>query len=142
MNAVLLDTGVIVACLDRSEQYHEICVAAVSDTRVPLVTCEAVITESCYLLRNLRGAADAVLANVAAGIFQTPFSLAQSAERVRDVLRKYHDTGIDLADACLVFLAAELRSGDILTLDRDFEHYRWGKNNPFRMLVPLRGKQS
>lgn len=28
MKAVLLDTGVIVACLDRSEEFHEQCVAA------------------------------------------------------------------------------------------------------------------
>lgn len=140
MSAVLLDTGVIVACLDRSERYHEVCASAVSDTTLPLVTCEAVIAESCYLLRRVRGAAEAVLANVGRGIFQIPVSLTQSAERVREILRKYRDVEADLADACLIHLATELRIADILTLDRDFEHYRWGKNNIFRMIVPLRGK--
>jgi|SRR5579864_116306 len=141
MSAVLLDTGVTVACLDRSEQYHEVCASALSHTTLPLVTCEAVIAESCcYLLRKLHGAAEAVLANVASGMFQIPVSLTQSAERVREILRKYRDMDADLADACLIHLATELGVADILTLDRDFEHYRWGKNNPFTMIVPLRGK--
>jgi len=47
MKPVLLDTGVIVALLDRSEQYHAACVEAVTDNLAPLVTCEAVIAEAC-----------------------------------------------------------------------------------------------
>jgi predicted nucleic acid-binding protein len=103
LSAVLLDTGVIVASLDRSERFHARCADAIADTTSALVTCEAVIAESCYLLRNLNGAAEAVVANVAAGIFQVPFSLTRSAELVRDVLRKYSDSSIDLADVCLIF---------------------------------------
>ena len=95
------------------------------------------IAESCYLLRHLQGAAEAVVANVAAGLFQVPFSLKDSPQTIGDILRKYRDGGIDFADACLIQLATDLRSADILTLDRDFEHYRWGRNNVFRMLIPL-----
>jgi predicted nucleic acid-binding protein len=43
----------------------------------------------------------------------------------------------DLADACLIRLADEFGTGDILTLDRDFAIYRWGKNKLFRMLPSL-----
>jgi len=139
LSAVLLDTGVIVASLDRSERFHKRCADAIADTTSVLVTCEAVVTESCYLLRNVKGAAEAVVANVAAGIFQIPFSLTRSAEQVGDLLRKYSDSGIDFADACLIQLATDFHIPDILTLDRDFEHYRWGRNKAFRMLVPLDG---
>lgn len=138
MNAVLLDTGVIVASLDRSERYHQVCVEAIKQTTLPLVTCEPVIAESCYLMRNLRGAAEAVMANVGAGIFQLPFSLKQSAQEVGRILRKYRDSNIDVADACLIQLAEDLRIADILSLDSDFEHYRWGRNNTFRMLIKVR----
>jgi predicted nucleic acid-binding protein len=100
----------------------------------PLITCEAVITESCYLLRNLAGAPEAVIENVAAGIFQVPFQLSQEAAGVKQVLRKYRDRKIDLADACLIHLADQFGTADILTLDQDFAIYRWGKNKPFRML--------
>lgn len=140
MNAVLIDTSAIVASLDRSERFHQICTQVIAETPPPLITCEAVIAESCHLVRHLKGAAEAVMANVAAGIFQVPFSLVQSAEYVAHLMRKYADNGIDLADACLIHLASELRVPGILTLDRDFEHYRWGKNNPFRMLIPLDGR--
>jgi predicted nucleic acid-binding protein len=47
MKPVLVDTGVIVALLDRSEQSHARCVAAMEELERPLVTCEAVIAESC-----------------------------------------------------------------------------------------------
>jgi len=138
LKPVLLDTGVIVALLDRSERFHETCVECLQDLAAPLVTCEAVIAESCYLLRHVRGAADAILENVETGIFQIPIHLSQSATRVRHIFRKYKDREVDLADACLVYLAEQLGVGDILTLDRDFEVYRWGANKHFRFLIPPR----
>jgi len=45
---------------------------------------------------------------------------------------------VDLAGACLIHLAGEFSTGEILTLDRDFEVYRWGRNKRFELLVPLR----
>ena len=134
MKPVLLDTGVIVALLDRSERLHRACAGAVRELQAPLITCEAVIAESCYLLRDLSGASEAVIENVAAGIFQIPFQLSRESAGVKHVLRKYRDRKIDLADACLIRLADEFGTADILTLDRDFLIYRWGKNKPFRML--------
>jgi predicted nucleic acid-binding protein len=131
---VLLDTGVIVALLDRSEEFHEVCAEAVRSLEAPVVTCEAVIAESCYLLRNLPGAPEAVIENVAAGIFQVPFQLSREAVGVKQLLRKYRDRNIDLADACLIRLADEFETADILSLDKDFQIYRWGKNKPFRLL--------
>jgi uncharacterized protein len=130
----LLDTGVIVALLDRGEKFHQSCAEAVHTLEAPLVTCEAVITESCYLLRNLPGAPEAVIDNVAAGIFQVPFQLSRESLEVKQILRKYRDRKIDLADACLIRLADEYETADILTLDKDFTFYRWGKNKPFRPL--------
>ena len=133
---VLLDTGCIVALLDRSELAHERCVQAISEVSSPLVTCEAVIAESCYLLRRLSGAPDAVIENVECGLFAIPFRLDAAAAAVRDLMKKYADLPIDFADACLIHLATELGTGRILTLDTDFDVYRWGRNRPFDNLVP------
>ena len=44
---------------------------------------------------------------------------------------------MDFADACVVQLADELSCGDILTLDRDFLVYRWGRNRRFRSMLSL-----
>jgi len=134
---VLVDTGVIVALLDRSETRHARCVSVLEGLERPLVTCEAVIAESCYLLRGLRGAAETILENVELGVFQIPFQLSRSAAPVRSIMRKYRDLPTDFADACLIHLADELDTGDILTLDRDFESYRWRRNRPFNLLVAL-----
>ena len=134
MKPVLLDASFIVALLDRSESLHKTCARTIREVQAPLVTCEAVITESCYLLRNLSGASEAVIENVAAGIFQVPFQLSRETAAVKQLLRKYKDRKIDLADACLIRLADQFGTADILTLDRDFAIYRWGKNKPFRVL--------
>lgn len=135
MKPVLLDTGVIVALLDRSERHHARCVEVVSGLAAPLITCEAVIAESCYLLRRAPGAAEAVIENVARGIIQIPFQLVRHAVEVKRILRRYRAQSIDLADACLIHLAGELRTGEILTLDSDFAVYRWGAGKPFHLLI-------
>jgi predicted nucleic acid-binding protein len=133
----LLDTGVIVALLDRSEKHHALSVSVMEGFERPLVTCEAVIAESCYLLRGLPGAPETVLQNVERGVFQIPFQLSRSAAPVRSIMRKYRDLPVDFADACLIYLAEELNTGDILTLDGDFQVYRWRRNRPFNLLVTL-----
>ena len=134
MKPVLLDTGVIVALLDRSERQHEACARLIKTIESPLITCEAVITESCYLLRKLPGAPAAVIENVAAGIFQVAFQISTDTEGLKQRLRKYEEREIDLADACLIRMADQFGIGNILTLDEDFEIYRWGKNKAFRIM--------
>ena len=135
MKPVLVDTGCIVALLDRSERNHRRCVETVAEIDTPLVTCEAVIAEACYLLRSIRGAADAVLANVEHGAFEIPFRLDRSATAIRALLRRYASVPMDLADACLVHMAEELDTGRILTLDDDFAIYRWRRSRVFERLL-------
>lgn len=137
MNSILLDTGVIVALLDRSERYHLQCVEVLSDLTGSLVTCEASVAEACYLLRDLRGAPEAVISNVGNGVFQIPVRLVDQAANVEKLMKKYRDVPMDLADACLVDLADRLETGRILTLDRDFEVYRWRVRRKFELLVAL-----
>ena len=137
MTPALLDTGCIVALLDRSEQHHRHCAAVVAGLTAPLLTCEAVIAEACYLLRGVAGAAEAVLQNVGRGVFLLPYHLRENAASVIKLLKKYADVPMDFADACLVDMATVYRTGRILTLDRDFLVYRWGRNRPFDLLLEI-----
>lgn len=137
MKPVLLDSGVIVALLDRSERRHADCVEALEAVHGPLVTCEPVIAEACYLTRSLRGAPEAILQNIADGTFQIPLQLSRCATPIQRILTKYSDQDIDFADAFLIHLASELGTGAILTLDSDFKVYRWGKNRSFSFISPL-----
>jgi uncharacterized protein len=123
-----------VALLDRSERHHRACVGALRDNPASLVTCEAVIAESCYLLRGLSGAADAVLENVERKVFDVRIRLDDCCSAVRRHMKRYERQPMDLADACLVELAARLQVGRIFTLDSDFRVYRWGKNRSFDLL--------
>ena len=135
MRDVLIDTGCIVALLDRGERDHLRCVEAIKAVSGRLVTCEAVIAESCYLLRHHKGAAETILENVERGAFLIPFRLEESAAPVRAHMRKYARVPMDFADACLVSLAELLGTGRILTLDSDFRIYRWRRTRRFDSLL-------
>jgi predicted nucleic acid-binding protein len=136
MKSVLLDSSVVVALLDTRERFHERCVRVLEELEEPLATCEAVISESCFLLKKIPKASDRILANVEEGIFEIPFQLTRSTASIHAILRKYHDLPVSFADACLVQMADELDTGDILTLDSDFRHYRWRRNRSFHLLIP------
>lgn len=137
MNPVLADAGFLVAVYDRHERFHDVCLQVYESLNQPLVTCEPVIAESLHLLRSIPGAGDDLLASIEEGILELRFSLRDSASAVRKIMKKYQDVEADLADACLIHMADELNTGDILTLDSDFKHYRWRRNRTFRMLIPL-----
>lgn len=137
MQPILLDTSVIVAWLDRCDAHHARCAALLPRLRPPLYTCEAVLVECFFLLRHVPGAAGQALNNVIDGTFRLPFRLEEEAREVQELLDKYRDTPADFADACLIAMANKLGTGDILTLDSDFRHYRWRRNRRFRMLIPL-----
>ncbi len=137
MKPVLIDTGAIVALLDRSEHRHQACVDALAEISRPLVTCEAVITEACHLLRHMPGAAEAVLQNIQGGVIRIPWGLAGRELRVAKLIRQYAKVPMAFADACLVCMAEEFETGDILTLDSDFEVYHWSTRKTFKILVVL-----
>lgn len=135
--AVLLDTGPIVALLDRRERFHKQCVEAVLGTQEPLITCEIVIAEACFLLRRLKGASRDLLVDVQAGRYQIGYRLAERGLQLGKLLDRYANIPMDLADACLVDLANLHKTGRIFTLDADFRIYRWGKSQPFELLIDL-----
>jgi hypothetical protein len=137
MRYILVDTSFLVSVYDKREPRHKQCVQVHDETLGQLVTCEAVVMEALHLLSRVHGAGDAILESVQRKILTVPFSLSDSISAVAELMRKYHDTPADFADACLIQMAEELGTGDILTLDSDFKHYRWRRNRSFSLLVPL-----
>ncbi len=135
MSLVLLDTGVFVALLDRSERNHRRCVEAFRAFRGRLLTTEAVLTETLYLLgpayRNQEPALQFVLRGAAELVSMTISRL----ERTEALMKQYADVPMDFADATLVVVAEEFRVYDVFTLDRKgFSAYRAHRNHPFRIL--------
>jgi predicted nucleic acid-binding protein len=132
-----VDASFLVSVYDKQEPHHRRCMAVLDQVSQRLITCEPVVTEAIYLLRRLPGAPQAILANIQEGQLEIPFELARGVDEVLASYTKYRDTPCDFADACLIAMANALNTGDILTLDSDFKHYRWRRNRRFRMLIPL-----
>lgn len=133
----MVDTGFLVALYDRREPMHQRCLGAYDALNCRFVTCEAVVCEALHLLGHSPAAVDGVLASVQQGVLEIPFQLSEGAKAVSTLMEKYREMPADFADACLIHLADELDTGDILTLDGDFAHYRWRRTRPFKMLIPL-----
>ena len=138
MKVVLVDAGFLVAMYDRHEPKHRLCVRIYESVSSQMVTCEAVIGEALYLLRKFREAVNGILFSIDRGVLSIPFTLRDSSRSVLEIMEKYSDIPADFADACLIHMANELGTGDILTLDSDFRHYRWRRNRAFNLLIPLK----
>jgi len=137
MTPVLADSSFFVALFNQRERAHSRCRSAYEALDGPLITTEACITEALHLLDHAAAAVEAILTNVQQGTLEVPFRLSDCASEVAHLMSKYADTPCDFADACLIHLANQLDSGDILTLDSHFKHYRWRRNRTFKMLIPL-----
>ena len=130
---VLIDSGPIVAVLRRRDQYHAWARAHFESSDQSFATCEAVISESHFLLEATPGGAEALYALLERGIIQVEFSLiGQLAETVR-LVRRYRDVPISLADACLVRMAELDERAVVFTTDSDFRLYR----RSGRQVIPL-----
>lgn len=134
--AVLADTGAIVALLDRSDHHHDWAVGCFKKLTPPLLTCEAVLTESFYLL-GFSNASRRTLAKLCQdNIIRVGFDFQTNATDVWHLLRKYEDTPMDFADGCLVRLS-ELHSDSIVwTVDSDFTIYRKHGRRKIPLLMP------
>jgi uncharacterized protein len=133
---VLLDTWVIVALLKRQDQFHEWAKAEWAIVAPPLLTCEAVITEACFLLRNTYGGQAAVLSLIKSELVQVTFSLDAEATAILELLTCYQSVPISLADACLVRMSELYQGSPVLTLDSDFLIYRRHRNQTIPIIMP------
>jgi uncharacterized protein len=135
--AVLVDTGPLVALLDRSDPYHLSCQETFSALDDSLVTVWPVVTEAIYLLRAYWQAQDALWEMIQSGAVQIVSLGTDDIPRMRELMRKYRDLPMDLADAGLVRVAERERLRRIFTLDRrDFQVYRPSRIGRFAILPP------
>lgn len=133
---VLLDTGPLVALLSPQEPHHEWVKQQLGSITAPLLTCEAVLSEACFLLRKTRGGAQGVLGLVRRGVVAMGFALVDEEEAVEALLKRYEDLPISFADACLVRLAEKTPGATVLTLDRHFTIYRIHGRRTVRVRMP------
>jgi len=135
MAGVLVDTGPLVALLDRSDAYHTICRQTLRGIGDQLITAWPVVTEAMYLLRGYLPAQRALWEMLETGALEISMLEKDDCARMRDLMWKYRDLPMDLADAALVRIAERERLRRVFTLDRrDFQIYRPSRIGRFAVL--------
>ena len=140
MKSIILDTGPLVAYLRRSDQYHEWARQQFQRYRSPILTCEPVLTETAFLLSRYGGTenVEPLLMLVIAGALEVVLRLPDEAPRLQELMRRYRNVPMSLADACLVRMAELHPDSTVLTLDSDFLIYRQHDREPLSLLMPER----
>lgn len=134
---IVLDTSGLLAAIDDSQRRHVSCAEALADARAPLILSPFVLAELDYLLAAEVGAdAEAALLNeVARGVYRLETFSASEVATALEIITRYRDLGIGLADASIVVLAHKYGVREILTLDeRHFRALRTIDRKKFRLL--------
>jgi predicted nucleic acid-binding protein len=133
-----LDTGPLVAALDRGDAYHGWVSEQLKQLGAPLLTCESVISEATFLLAGTEGALLEIKRLVESGVVQIGFALAQEAEpaRLLELMHRYRSVPMSFADACLVRMSELHADASVFTLDGDFVIYRRHRRQKIPLIHP------
>jgi predicted nucleic acid-binding protein len=131
-----VDTGPLVALLNRRDR-HNAWVREILDViEPPVFTCEAVMSEACFLLTKVTGGPESVLQLVSEDVLRIAFRLGPEIEAVRALMSKFASVPMSLADACLVRMTELDQHSTVLTLDAHFKVYRRNKRQVVPSLMP------
>lgn len=131
----VMDTGPLVAYFCAREARHAWAVAQFEQLSPPVLTCEPVLTETCFLLGRANVSASRLLDKLRQGALRIGLHLEDEAAAVAELMRRYENLPMSLADACLVRLA-EISGLPICTLDWDFAVYRRHRRTRLELISP------
>jgi predicted nucleic acid-binding protein len=120
----LLDAGPWVALLSRNDTHHRWAVEQFRHLPPPFLSCEAVVAETCFLLKRSGFDPSLALQFIDRGVVQLPFVLQEQISAVSSLFKRYENVPASLADAALIRLAEIHDSPLLLTTDSDFHIYR------------------
>jgi predicted nucleic acid-binding protein len=134
--SALVDTGAILALLDRDDRWHEPCKNAFRQLRLPLLTSQAVLTELFHLVSDSRADMESAWRFVRSGALVLGIIEDAELPQLRILMSRYWDRPMDFADATLVHLANRESLNVILTVDQaDFATYRLEGKRRFRVVA-------
>lgn len=123
--------------MSKSDKFHQWAKVELSKINPPLLTCEAVVVESCFLLKSTYGVVDLIFSLLRTKQITIPFSLTNEMAEVEVLMKRYENVPISLADACLVRMSELIPGSVILTLDSDFRIYRKNRNEAIDLIIPV-----
>jgi predicted nucleic acid-binding protein len=139
VTSVIVDTGPLVALLNRRERHHTWASKVMDTIEPPIFTCDPVLSEACFLLQDTDGGQDAVLELLARGIVRSDFRVAAEIDSLRALMKKFANVPMSLADACLVRMTELDQKSVVLTLDSDFAIYRRNRRQVVPTISPGKG---
>jgi predicted nucleic acid-binding protein len=132
---MLVDAGPLVALLRARDQHHVACREALKKAQTPLKTVWPALTEAMYLLTGNPDAQDKLWATLERGAVDVLPLDATDMPRMRELMAKYCDRPMDLADAALVRAAEREGLDTVFTVDRaDFGVYRINGKKRFKIV--------
>ena len=135
MRGVLVDAGPLVALIDADDAHHAVCVETLRSLRDPLITVWPAFTEAMHLLGPSWRGQKALWSRIETDALTFAPLDADDAPRMRELMEKYRDLPMDLADAALVRVAERESVLRIFTLDRrHFSIYRPGRRRRFAIV--------
>ena len=132
---IILDTSVLVALINRSDSNHIWAVQEWMQLKSPALTCEAVISETCFLLKR-KYLIEAVFEMIEIGAIAIAFNLQKESSNVRSLMSRYESVPMSFADACLVRMSEQILNSAVMTLDSDFQIYRKYRNQEISLIKP------
>ena len=132
---IIADAGVIVGLIYEKDQWHKWAFEQSKQLAPPFFTCETVITEACYLLRNIKDGEQTILNMIADGFLQIDFRLCDEATRIKSLMKKYENVPMSLADACLVRMSEQIKNAVVFTTDSDFHIYRKNGKQKIELII-------
>lgn len=136
MTRVLADTGPLVAYFNRRDRWHRWVAEQMAALHPPLITCEPVLTEACFLIQKSGGTPAELVAWLTRGVLEIGVNVESDAVEIARLMNRYRDTPMSLADACLVRLTERIPDCRLFTLDSDFAHYRRSGRHAIPLLAP------
>ncbi len=122
----LTDAGPLIALIDADDPDHDRCRATLETISLPLLTTWPAFTEAMYLLHRAGGwpGQQSLWKIALRGDLELAMPTAHGNKRAAELMERYRDRPMDLADATLVALAEERELTRVFTLDSDFHIYR------------------
>ncbi len=136
MTRFVIDTGPLVALLNRRDRHHVWAREVLDTVEPPVFTCEAVISEVCFLLGRIKGGQDTALALLSKDALEVDFRIRSEIDPIRGLMRKFSSVPMSLADACLVRMTELEPQSVVVTLDGDFRVYRRNRRQLIPVLMP------
>jgi len=133
---MIIDTGALVAYLNEKDTFHQWAKKQFLNAEYPLLTCEAVISETWFLLNKRTSNPFVIMQMLKEGIFTIPLHLITEKIMLTELMNKYQNVPMSIADASLVRLSEYYPNSKVLTLDQDFIIYRRNKNQPIPVIMP------